>query len=134
MDIFKKIKELNLPLGKYAVISGASLSARGIRDAYDIDIIVSPDVFRALKESGKFKEKLFSDGTISLSKDCYEISDKFTVSGKDLVPLDVIKNADIIGGFPFSNLRDELIFKTTFGREKDIKDVELIKKYLLGNK
>ena len=38
-DLFQKVKELNLPKGKYALFGSAPMGLRGIRECHDIDII-----------------------------------------------------------------------------------------------
>lgn len=37
-NIFEKVKELNLPSGKYVVVGSGILDAMGIRPASDVDI------------------------------------------------------------------------------------------------
>jgi hypothetical protein len=41
LNIFEKVKELNLPFGKYVVVSSGVLDALGIRSASDVDIAVT---------------------------------------------------------------------------------------------
>jgi len=45
MNIFERVKKLNLPLGEYVVIGGGILEALGIRNTNDVDIIVVPKLF-----------------------------------------------------------------------------------------
>ena len=42
----------------------------------------------------------------------------------------LLKNADIINGVPFLQLNELLKFKEALGREKDVKDIELINQYI----
>jgi hypothetical protein len=42
----------------------------------------------------------------------------------------LIKEADIIGGFPFIKLEEPAKFKKELGRPKDLKDIKLINDYL----
>lgn len=41
MDIWKRLKELNFPIGEYLVTGGA-MAAHGIREAHDLDILITP--------------------------------------------------------------------------------------------
>ena len=46
---------------------------------------------------------------------------------------EAIDSALIIDGVPFLNIEEIIKFKTAMGREKDLKDIELLKKYVEGN-
>ena len=48
-------------------------------------------------------------------------------------PDEVIERAEIFHGFKFIRLDDLIRWKEKFGREKDLKDLELIKEYLKTN-
>jgi hypothetical protein len=131
MDTFTKIKKLNIPLGKYIVIGGTSLEARGIRKANDIDLLVLPDEFERLRGK-RFEEKLYPDGNVTLVGNGFEIGTRFIVNYEPSA-VDVIKRAEIINGVPFTSLNEEIKFKKAMGREKDLKDIKLIEKYLQDN-
>jgi hypothetical protein len=128
VDIFKKIKKLGLPIGKYVVIGGASLAARGIRDANDIDLLVLPGEFEKLRGKG-FKERLYSDGNVTLVGHDFEISNKYMVNYKRPAG-EAVKMAETINGVPFNSLKEEIRFKTAMGRKKDLRDIKLIREYL----
>ena len=51
MNILQKVKELNLPEGSYVVEGSGVLDVLGIREANDIDLVVSPEVYEKLKEA-----------------------------------------------------------------------------------
>jgi hypothetical protein len=44
VDIFKRLKELNYPIGEYVVVGGA-MAAHNIREAHDLDILVTPNLY-----------------------------------------------------------------------------------------
>ena len=52
------------------------------------------------------------------------------IEGCNLNTLDVIRNSEIIDGVPFMSLNDLMELKRAMGREKDLKDIELIIEYL----
>lgn len=56
MDIFKKLKELNFPLGEYVLVGSGPLAVRGIRAASDLDIAVTPKLFKQLIASKNYQE------------------------------------------------------------------------------
>jgi len=68
MDIFKKLKELNFPLGEYVLVGSGPLAARGIREASDLDIAVTPKLFKELIESKKY-QKIEKYGKLFLEAD-----------------------------------------------------------------
>src|SRR3990167_8238356 len=51
MSISDRVKQLNFPFGQYVVVGGA-MEAFGIRKAKDIDIVVTPALFKELRKNG----------------------------------------------------------------------------------
>lgn len=72
MDIFKKLKELNFPLGEYVLVGSGPLAARGIRAANDLDIAVTLKLFKELIESKKY-QKVEKYGKLFLEADNIDI-------------------------------------------------------------
>lgn len=130
MNIFEEIKKLNLPAGKYVVVGSGAMAARGIREAGDVDVLVSQDVFDELEKNGEWQVDVRSDEQKVLKKDGYEICTDFSYWRYRPASEDLIKNADIIDGIPFMKLEELIKFKTALGREKDLKDIDLINNYL----
>ena len=128
MDIFKKLKELNLPLGEYVSVGSAPLAARGIREAGDLDIAVTPKLLKKLIDSKKYQE-VEKYGKLFLEADNIEISPELNRDGYSITTEEAIKTADIINGYPFLNITETIKFKRALGREKDFKDIELLKDY-----
>jgi hypothetical protein len=129
-DIINVVKNLRLPPGKYSVVGGGSLAARGIREYGDVDLIVTEDLYEQLKDNGwEEREKL--PGHFHLYKGNAEVAKSFLhIKGSKLNSRDVIKNSDIIDDVSFMSLDDLVELKRTMGREKDLKDIELIMKYV----
>lgn len=128
MDIFKKLKELNFPLGEYVSVGSAPLAARGIREAGDLDIAVTPKLLKKLIDSKKY-QKVEKYGKLFLEADNIEISPELNRDGYSITTEEAIKTADIINGYPFLNITETIKFKKALGREKDFKDIELLKDY-----
>jgi|SRR3989344_1073991 len=130
MDIFKEVKNLNLPFGKYVVVGSGPLVARGIRDFKDIDILVTEDLYEKLSQEEGWIVGSGEAGRKVLMKNIFEIDKVFWC--KDYRPdtEELIKNAEIINGIPFLQLPEVVKFKKTLGREKDFNDIKLIDEYL----
>lgn len=52
MNIFDHVKSLNLPFGEYVVIGSGVMSAHGIRQHKDVDLLVTPALYETLKKDG----------------------------------------------------------------------------------
>jgi hypothetical protein len=132
MGIFKKLKELDFPLGEYVLVGSGPLAARGIREASDLDIAVTDKLWRQLFDSGDYKtEERY--GRLFLAKKNRNDIDIIKQLDWEDYPTTVeeaIKSADIIQGFPFLNISETIKFKTALGREKDFRDIEMLKDYL----
>jgi hypothetical protein len=130
----KRIREMNLPIGKYAIFGSGPIAIRNLRDSRDIDLIVTKDIFKEyLNKSGwkviKFKRD--SRHVEMLEKEDIELYSKWGPGNWDTMKL--IEGAEIIKGLPFVNVKDFIRWKKISGREKDMKDVELIRRYLKIN-
>jgi len=115
-------------------VSSAVLEAHGLRQAEDIDLIVSPRLYAQLKAQGWIETEpikgyfVLRKGRIEASTQTYPIAG-FTPPPADLV----INNAKPRNGVFFSSLEEVLMFKRALGRPKDIADIALIEKYLKKN-
>jgi len=129
MSIISKIKSLNFPPDQYVVIGSGILDALGIRPSVDIDIAVLPELHKHLEESGEWKEEIMHN-KIFLKKDIFEINPGLSWENYSTTTKEAIDSAQIIDEIPFMNLNELIKFKLALGREKDLKDIETIKKYL----
>lgn len=128
MDIFKKLKELNFPLGEYVLVGSGPLAARGIRAASDLDIAVTPKLFKQLIVSKNYQE-VEKYGKIFLEADNIDIIPQLDWEEYFTTTEEAIKTADIINGYPFLNIEETIKFKKALGREKDFKDIKLLEDY-----
>ena len=123
------LKALNLPEGQYAVTSSGAMAAHGIREANDVDVVVSPYLWDALSRKhpvtrdGDFQKILIGDHTEILGPGSHFVDGRIAPMSAQL------KGAELIGGVPFVNLRMVSAFKTAAGRAKDLADVGLIDAY-----
>ncbi len=132
MKIVDRIKELNLPFGKYVVIGGV-MEVHGIRPANDVDVVVTEELFNDLRKQGWkrkwFFRRVLTSKLLTNGKGAEAFIDyqhgAFQFSTEEL-----IRRADIIDGISFLRLDDLMAFKSEMARKKDLLDVELIKKCL----
>ena len=131
MKVLQKIKELNFPKDQYVVVGSGILDVLGIRKSNDIDIAVTESLHKKLKESGEWEEhKRYELIRVFLKKDVYEIIPQLNWENYNTTTEEAISSAIIIEDISFMNLNELIKFKTALGREKDFKDIELIKEYL----
>ena len=128
-NIFEKVKELNLPFGKYVIVGSGMLDALGIRPASDIDIAVTKDLAEELKEDNTWQKEEHYDQTF-LQKNIFTIIPKLNWEKYDITTEEAIKSALVINGIPFMSLEHILKFKKALNREKDIKDIKLLEEML----
>ena len=122
-DIIKRITELNYPANDYWLITGGAMVLYGLRDATsDIDLGCSKSLADMLENNG-FPTTKLSDGTrkITISDDI-EIFEDW-----------IFDKAEIGEGISVISLKGLLEMKKSLGREKDLKDIELIEATLCGN-
>lgn len=141
MTIFERAKQLNLPFGEYAIVGSAVLEAHGIREANDIDLLVSPRLFESLLKNGWQLCECEKCQALWQKREKKKI---LTSPGHDVEMLSefswgnayrgdtaaLMSDADIIGGFPFIKIEELLKWKKAAMREKDLKDIALIEAYL----
>jgi len=136
MDIFKKLKQLNLPLGQYVVVGGA-MAAHGIRPAHDLDILVTPVLYEKLLNSGYEQckcDQCIRTSRLMLKKDGVDILPSL-MQGNYIGDIrQLIKKADMINGYPFIKLTEFIKFKKELSRPKDKEDIMLMKDYLKNSR
>jgi hypothetical protein len=124
-----EVKKFNLPVGKYTVVGGGALAARGLRETQDVDLMLTEELYEQLKNEG-WEEREKRPGYFHIYKDNAEAAKNFLhIEGCKLDSEEVIRNSEIIDGVPVMNLDDLVELKQTMGREKDLKDIEIIKNY-----
>jgi hypothetical protein len=133
MDIFKRLKDLDLPKGEYVVVGGA-MAAHGIRDAHDLDILVTPNLYGKLLVSRGYTqctcEQCMNTSRLMLKGDNVDILPNLIFGNYIGDTKKLIRTADVIRGFPFIKLREFSKFKRELGRQKDLNDIKLINNYL----
>lgn len=135
MTIFERIKKLNLPNNEYVVVGGA-MEAHGIRNARDIDIVVTKKLFNELSKARKWdKYVVYQEYSYGIKKimhsDELDVISHYSFEDKYYCPIEeLITGADVIEGISFVSLHELLKWKKACAREKDLKDVILIEDFL----
>lgn len=124
-DLLKELDALDLPKDQYVITSSGPLAVRGIREAHDIDLVVTPKLWEALKQKHPVKEMGLCD---SIQIGNIDILGNFR-SERLFTSEDQINQADVIDGHRYVNLETIIAFKKQLGRDKDKRDLELIKDY-----
>ncbi len=127
---FSFLRTENLPLGEYMITGSGALGIRNLREIGDIDIVVTPILWKILAEKysvtneNGYQKIVFPGGLIeAFGEDSY-YADTEDMSVPKIA--DRIAKADLIDGLPFECLEHVLYYKRKMGREKDLKDILLI--------
>jgi len=121
-----ELEKLNLAKDQYAIFGSGPMAIRGIRDAEDIDLIVTPGLWKKLCK--KYKADKNERGTERIKIGEIEIYKEWmpVFEGLDKV----ISDSEMIEGYPFVKLDHVIMWKRKFGREKDKKDIGMIERFL----
>jgi len=132
-DILEKIKTLNFKYGDYIVFGSCPLALHGIRETKDIDLLVNQDIYETLKKTG-WKEDEVQGKKGVVKSDVFEAYTEWNFGEYNPSITDLLESAEVVDGIPFANLEEVVKWKQIFGREKDIKDLELIEEYVRNSK
>ncbi len=130
LAFLKKLDKYNLPTDQYVIVGSAPLSIRGIRMMSDIDMGVTNKLWQKLTQT----HKIIEEGgvrKIRLAEDIEVFNDESfgdPIKGAPTIT-EQVQEAEVIDGYPFQSLDHMIWFKSNSGREKDLKDVTLIKKW-----
>ena len=129
-EILNKLKEYNFNSNEYMVISSAALVIQGIKyETKDIDISVTPKYYKYLEnnyncELERYDKK--NDVNIYYIDNIINFSTNYYSEDKD----DFV----IFDGIKIQSISSVTRLKNMLNRPKDIKDIELINKFLEGKK
>ena len=131
-----KVKALNLPLDQIIVIGSGILDQLGIRPASDIDLAASSDLMKKFsEESGDWLKKFDDNQRFYFVKDdgSAEVWDGWEFDRQAVSYDDLLDYAVKYDGVRFVDLEFLRKWKSWRGREKDVRDVELIDEWRANN-
>lgn len=133
-QLLKELKKFNLPDGEYAIFGSGPMAVREIRESDDLDVAVLDYLYKELLQIFPEKTKIGKGGK---EIKYIEVNDIEIAPASEALydePEQTIKRAELIEGCRFLRLEDLIAWKEKLGREKDFKDIELIKNWLKNNK
>ena len=131
-----KVKALNLPLDQIIVIGSGILDQLGIRSASDIDLAASSDLMKKLSEESSEWIKKFDDNQrFYFVKDdgSAEVWDGWEFNGQVVSYGELLSQLVEYDDVRFVDLKFLRKWKSWRGREKDVRDVELIDEWRVNN-
>lgn len=135
MDIISEIKKLNFPPTDFVVAGSAIMAMYGLKQTNDIDLVVSPNIFKQCQDAGSWESVgyTYSDrlGKHHLKKGVVELYLDVN-NGEVFRPTleELLSRAEVFEGISFISMDDLLKFKTSYNRPKDQNDIKLIEEFL----
>lgn len=128
------LQEIGLNSENSVVIGSGILSAYGIRESNDIDVVTDKSTYNKISAESRFT-KAENHGREILTDDLFEIGTSWDVLGKGQTIDDLKEKSTVVDGVRYITIEFLLAVKKSWlqdddVRQKDIDDVELIEKYL----
>lgn len=123
--LIKELDSLNLPTQQYAITSSGCMAVRGLREAGDIDLVLSDELWNQLAPNHEIIDTPIGK-KIKLSENVEGL-------GQFKSPptsTDMLQNTDHIDGHQYVNLLLVRDLKNQMGRDKDKVDILMIDAYL----
>lgn len=128
MSIIDRVQKLNIPLDQTVVIGSGVLDALGLREAGDVDLVLSPQLFDTLSQDSMWHRATKHDEPILT----YGDAEAFLSWGSDAVPNFEALYSDgvTVGDVRFANPRFVIDWKRGRMNDKDKADIALLEDYL----
>lgn len=108
------------------------MAAAGLREANDIDMLVSADIYADLKKAG-WKVLHKGPGDEPVVHNIYEAHQNWDFSPYSPTLKHLLSTATIIDNIPFASLGEVRKWKAASGGSKHLTDIKLIDEYLKNN-
>lgn len=134
MNTKNELNKIGLTPDNSIIIGSGILSALGIRESKDIDVVVDKETYDRLKSDSRF-HKAENHGREILADDLLEIGTSWGVLGKNWSFGDFLSKSVVIDGVRYITLEFLLAVKKSWLLDKDVRqkdkdDVQMIEKYL----
>jgi len=127
-NLLCELRELNLPNGQFVIFGSGPMGIRRLREINDIDVIVTPDLWKQLIDNYDPIDHDHGLKKITIGK--VEILNGSYPNVGSIEEL--IADADLIDGLPFVQLAKVLDWKRLRCELKDQQDIPIIENFLLG--
>ena len=119
-DIVCRLERINFHKAEYWVLAGSAMVLHGIRpETHDIDLGCSKVLADELEMQG-YPTKVMPDGTRRIAyAEEVEIFEEW-----------ILDKVVIVDGIPVISLNGLLEMKRSLGREKDLRDIQMIEEFL----
>ena len=114
----------------YIVAGSGVLGALGLREAADIDLVVSRVVYEKFESAGTWQRKYYPNGASGLVNGIYDASLDWDSETGEPNLHELKQEGTVIDGVPFVSLPRLRAWKQKMGRPKDLADIVLIDRYL----
>ncbi|HEY1646197.1 MAG TPA: hypothetical protein VGF75_07620 [Candidatus Saccharimonadales bacterium] len=131
-EIVAKVKSLKLPKGSYIVFGSCPMAVANIREANDVDLLVSNIALDIIKKDG-WKQVSKGKDDKPYTKDLFEAHTSWSFSSYKPTLKHLLATANFIDGILFASLEEVRKWKEASGRPKDLVDVKLIDSYLAND-
>ena len=129
-DFIERVKAIGLSLDKVIVIGSGVLAAHGIREARDVDLVVTRAVFAALEDNISWKRGRQGSASYALVKGDIEVWTDWSTDGTGHPTYDdLLSDTEIIDGVRFVTLEYLRTRKMERSSDKDIDDIRKIDEY-----
>lgn len=137
IDVFEEVTKLQFPEGHFIVVGSGILAAKGIRPAYDLDMVVSKELFETCAKNETWQRMPWTrrgrPGPDWLKGPKGDITIEITLEDHSLDVQQLLTRGEIIRGVPFLSLAQLLLFKRLYGRPKDFEDIALIERWITSH-
>lgn len=124
VELFDRLRGLDLPPNSYAVFGSGPLAAHGLIDEVgDLDVIVRDDAWDHVKALGTIVMH-GNDAVVDLGNGL-TFGRSWAYGDVDVAQL--IEGVETIDGLPFVQLEAVLAYKRIAGRPKDLRHIELMR-------
>lgn len=129
-EIVYRTQTLGLPYDSFLVCGSAPLTIIELRDAVDIDLFVTPELFARLRQQGWQTQRKPSSNHDGLVYDIFEAHQQWQFGDYAADFTTERSKATIVETISFMNLSETRRWKLASGRPKDLTDIGLIDSYL----
>ena len=133
MDIFAEVRKLGFSDSEYVVVGSGIMQAMGIKNVDDIDIVVTPELFERCTAQG-WEWHPRPNGEPGLRRGDVSLYLDVNCPPAELSFAQLLAGSVVVEGVRFSSLDQLVDFKKAYGRDKDMRDLELIAAYFASHK